>query len=72
MPSPDGIPTRYSYSIANVSWVLGKMNGALSRVLRLVSIEVTRNYFHDFLCYPDRFLGGSRSRRWRVSGWCGR
>jgi glycosyltransferase involved in cell wall biosynthesis len=54
---PEGISTRYSYSVVNLSWILGKMNGALSRVLKLVSIEVKSNYFHDFLCYPDRFMG---------------
>lgn len=54
---PEGIPTRYSYSVVNLSWILGKMNGALSRVLMLVNIEVKRNYFHDFFCYPDRFMG---------------
>ena len=54
---PDGVPTRYCRSLVNVSWILGKMNGALSRVLGLFGIETTRNYFHDMLCYPDRFVG---------------
>jgi glycosyltransferase involved in cell wall biosynthesis len=54
---PDGVLTQYCHSVANVSWVLGILNGALSRLLSLFGIEVTRNYFHDFFCYPDRFLG---------------
>ncbi len=54
---PEGIPTQYSWSLVNLSWIVGKMNGALSRVLKLVSIEVKGNWFHDALCYPDRFMG---------------
>ncbi len=54
---PEGVATHYACSLVNLSWILGKMNGALSRVLGLCGIEVKRNYFHDFLCYPDLFLG---------------
>ncbi len=54
---PEGIPTRYSYSIVNVSWIFGKLNGALARLLKLVGIRVAGNVFHDLFCYPDRFLG---------------
>jgi glycosyltransferase involved in cell wall biosynthesis len=54
---PEGVPTEYSYSIINPYWLLGKMNGALARVLKLFGIQVTRNYFYDLICYPDHFLG---------------
>jgi glycosyltransferase involved in cell wall biosynthesis len=54
---PEGVATQYVHSIANVSWILGKLNGALARLLQLVGVKVNRNYFHDCLCYPDRFAG---------------
>ena len=54
---PEGIPTEYSYSIANLSWILGKMNGALARALKIVNIDLKGNFFHDLFCYPDRFMG---------------
>jgi len=54
---PEGVPAAYSYSIANLYWILGKLNGALARVLKLFGINVDRNYFYEFLCYPDHFLG---------------
>jgi glycosyltransferase involved in cell wall biosynthesis len=54
---PEGVPTEYSYSVINPYWLLGKMNGALSRVLKLFGVDVTKNYFYDLVCYPDHFLG---------------
>ncbi len=54
---PEGIPTEYSYSLMNPYWLLGKMNGAMARMLKLFHIEVTKNYFYELVCYPDHFLG---------------
>ncbi len=54
---PEGVPTEYSYSVINPYWLLGKMNGALARILKIFNIQVTRNYFYDLICYPDHFLG---------------
>ena len=54
---PEGVPTEYSYSIINLHWLLGKMDGALSRVLKFFNLKATRNYFYDLLCYPDHFFG---------------
>ena len=56
-PPPAGVPTEYSYSIVNIYKLLGKMNGALSRILKLVNINITRNYFSYFFCIPDLFWG---------------
>lgn len=54
---PEGVPTEYSCSVINLYRLLGKMNGALARVLRPFGVEVERNYFHDLVCYPDHFWG---------------
>jgi len=54
---PEGVRTLYVRSIANLSWALGKLNGALSRLLGLFRIELKGNVFHDALCFPDRFVG---------------
>jgi glycosyltransferase involved in cell wall biosynthesis len=54
---PEGISTEYSFSLFNVYKILGKINGALSRLLKLVNIKLSRNYLLDIFCIPDLFLG---------------
>lgn len=54
---PEGVPAEYSYSVVNLYWMLGKMNGLLAKVLKLINIKVTTNYLYDLICYPDHFLG---------------
>lgn len=54
---PPEIPVEYAYSIANVYKVLGKLNGLLSRILRLFGVDTKRNYFYDLFCIPDYFWG---------------
>lgn len=54
---PEGVPVSYTRSLLNLSWILGKMNGALYRLLRLANITLKRNYFHDLVCFPDLFMG---------------
>lgn len=54
---PEGIRTYYSLSLLNVSKVIGKMNGALTRLLKFVNIEIDQNYPRLLLCHPDRFFG---------------
>jgi glycosyltransferase involved in cell wall biosynthesis len=54
---PQGIHTEYSYSIINLSKLVRRLNGALSRILKLFKINVKHNYFYDFFCIPDHFWG---------------
>jgi glycosyltransferase involved in cell wall biosynthesis len=55
--APPGAVVDYTYSIANPYKLLGKMNGALSRLLKLVRFNIERNYFYDVFCVPDHFFG---------------
>lgn len=54
---PDDISVEYSYSIINLSRLVGKLNGGLSRALGLINIHVKRNYVAQLLCLPDIFWG---------------
>jgi glycosyltransferase involved in cell wall biosynthesis len=54
---PPGVHTEYSYSIINMYKFFGKLNGLLSRILKLVGIKLKRNYFYDIFCIPDIFFG---------------
>lgn len=54
---PEGVTTEYSYSIVNLSRVVGRLNGAISKILSLINIKLTRNYVHQLLCLPDIFWG---------------
>jgi len=55
--SPEGVNTEYSYSIINLYWIFGKMNGALSMLCNFLGYKLARNYFYEFLCCPDHFIG---------------
>jgi len=54
---PEGVTTEYSYSIINISKLIGRLNAALSKALRLININMKRNYFYQILCIPDYFWG---------------
>jgi len=54
---PSGIQPDYTYSILNVYRFFGKLNGLLSKALKLLGIDGKRNYFHELLCIPDIFFG---------------
>jgi glycosyltransferase involved in cell wall biosynthesis len=54
---PQDIHTEYSYSILNLSKLIGKLNSAFSRMLKLFNIDVKRNYFFNIFCIPDHFWG---------------
>jgi len=54
---PEGVFTKYSYSVINPYKLTGKFNGFLARIMRLFNVEVNRNYFYDLLCIPDLFWG---------------
>ncbi|RPI77989.1 MAG: hypothetical protein EHM45_07190 [Desulfobacteraceae bacterium] len=55
-PAPE-THCEYTYSIFNSFTLFGKINGLLTRMSRWVGIEIKRNYFYDFFCIPDLFLG---------------
>ncbi|WP_180139930.1 glycosyltransferase [Desulfoluna butyratoxydans] len=54
---PDGVPAVYTRSLVNPIKFLGKANGLVDRVLSLFNRGVSRNYFYEFLCIPDFFVG---------------
>lgn len=54
---PDGLFTKYSYSVINPYKLTGKLNGLFTRIMRLFRYEVNRNYFYELLCIPDLFWG---------------
>lgn len=54
---PRDIPVFYSISLFNLSWFIGKLNGAVSRFLRMFGIDLKKNYFYEYLCIPDIFIG---------------
>lgn len=54
---PEGVRVTYSYSLFNVYKFFGKLNGLLSRILKLFRIKHERNYFYDIFCVPDIFIG---------------
>lgn len=54
---PAGIPVYYSLSVFNLYKFFGKLNGLLSRFLKLFKIDLKKNYFYEFLCIPDIFIG---------------
>jgi len=54
---PDGVPTTYARSLLNLSWIFGKLNGLLFRILRFCGVKPEGNYFHFFSPVPDFFIG---------------
>lgn len=54
---PIGIVVEYTSSIPNIYFILGKINGLLAMLLRLVKLKLRRNYLLDIFCIPDLFLG---------------
>ena len=54
---PQGINIEYSYSIINLSKLIGRLNALLTRAFRLININIKRNYFYLIFCIPDLFWG---------------
>lgn len=54
---PAGIEVIYTYALFKPFYILGKLNGLIARLLKLVRLKPTRNYLIDILCIPDIFLG---------------
>lgn len=55
--APAGVNTYYTRSIVNLSWITGKANGLLSRILKLIGIRLTRPLVRDLVCIPDQYIG---------------
>ncbi len=55
--APSGVNTYYTRSIMNLSWITGKANGLLSRILKLIGIRLTRPLVRDLVCIPDEYIG---------------
>lgn len=54
---PCDVSIEYSYSIANVYKLLGKLNGMITKVFKSSRSEFRRNYLYDLFCIPDIFWG---------------
>lgn len=54
---PPGVDVEYTYSVLNIYYILGKLNGLLVKLLKLANIELKRNYLLDIFSIPDIFLG---------------
>jgi len=54
---PQGVHTKYSRSIINPYRIVGRMNGLLSRLLKLFGIKYEGNYLYQLFCFPDHFWG---------------
>ena len=55
--APEGVDVTYVYSLFSLYKFFGKLNGLLSRILKLIGIRHERNYFYDLFCVPDIFIG---------------
>jgi glycosyltransferase involved in cell wall biosynthesis len=55
--APYGIDVFRSYSIINLTRVIGKLNGFLALILKKFRKESRTNIFADLLCLPDIFIG---------------
>jgi glycosyltransferase involved in cell wall biosynthesis len=56
-PAPSGVKTYYTRSIIHLSWITGKANGLLARILKLFNIRLTRPLIRDLICVPDEYIG---------------
>jgi glycosyltransferase involved in cell wall biosynthesis len=54
---PDGVATSYTRSVFNLTWIFGKINAILVRILACFKVKLKRNYLHDLLSIPDHFVG---------------
>ena len=54
---PSGIPVNYAWSIVNVYWLYGKLNGLCNKITKFFNKELTKNYFHILFSIPDLFFG---------------
>jgi glycosyltransferase involved in cell wall biosynthesis len=51
------VHTEYSYSILNIYWIINNAHALLAKILGLFGKNNIRNYFYDFICIPDHFIG---------------
>ena len=55
--TPRHVEVFYSWSIINLSRILGKLNGLLLRVLKLFGVKLHTNVFTNIFGIPDIFIG---------------
>ena len=54
---PQGVKVFYSFSIINLSKIVGKLNGLLSYSLKLFGKRLHTNTFSNLFCIPDFLIG---------------
>lgn len=55
--SPDSVNTYYTWSLFNLSWIAGKANGILAKILQLVGVNLRYAVMRDLVCVPDEYIG---------------
>jgi glycosyltransferase involved in cell wall biosynthesis len=56
-PVPEGVRAYYTRSVFHLSWITGKANGLLSRILKLFGIKLEHPLIKDLVCIPDEYIG---------------
>ena len=54
---PENVRTVYTRSLFNLYKITGKANGLITRILKLLGMELKRNIIQDLFCIPDIFIG---------------
>jgi glycosyltransferase involved in cell wall biosynthesis len=54
---PAGVKTYYTRSVLNLTWITGKLNGLLSKILRPLGRQLDKPFIRDLFCIPDQFIG---------------
>lgn len=55
--APAGVKTYYTRSVIHLSWITGKANGLLGRILKPFNIRLTQPLIKDLICVPDEYIG---------------
>lgn len=55
-PPPD-ISVSYERSIFHLFQFFGQVHGFINRILNLFRVNLRKNYFREYLCIPDHFIG---------------
>jgi len=54
---PRGVKVYYTWSLINLTWATGKLNGFLARILHVFGMKLNKPLIRDLLCVPDQFIG---------------
>jgi glycosyltransferase involved in cell wall biosynthesis len=54
---PQGISIIYTWSLFNLSWIFGIINGSFNRIFSVLGGGWQRNFLHDLFSIPDLFVG---------------